>query len=342
MPNHMIDVSVIIPIYNTEKYLRRCVDSVINQQEVTIEIILVDDGSNDMSPIICDDYEEKYPFITTLHIPNSGPATAKNEGIKIAKGNYIALTDSDDKMEPSMLYKMVSAGYKYNADIICCNYKQIDEQGRMSYQYYTNKLYVLNHEEGFIHFFSKDKIYSQCWTKIYKRQTLKENYIMNDPGLRTDEDFIFNIRAFIYAKTTVIVDEALYEYTYREDSLAHAYFKENISQYIDNRIQRVQVTLEAVKNETESIKEWSIVHIIMYHNELLGKVALFPDYYPDKRINKVFHFIKQNKNVLKKHYNLCGFSKIGMLLIIFLPSSLYMRYRNTKVKWQYYKNQKWF
>lgn len=326
-----MDVSVIIPVYNTEKYLQRCVDSVIEQQKVTVEIILVDDGSNDTSPIICDDYAQKYPFITALHIQNSGPATAKNEGLRIAKGNYIALTDSDDKMEPLMLQKMVSAGYEHDADIICCNYKQIDEYGKVSYLHYTNKEYVLNHEEGLIHFFSKDKIYSQCWTKIYKRQTLIENHIMNDPGLRTDEDFIFNIRAFTHATTTVIVDEPLYEYTYRKNSLAHAYFKNNISQYIDNRIKRVNITQEAVKKETKAIQEWSTVHIIMYYNELLGKVALFPRYYSDIRINEIFHFIKKNKTLLKKHYILCGFSKIGMLLILYLPSCIYMRYRKLKV-----------
>lgn len=327
-----MDVSVIIPVYNTEKYLKRCVDSVLEQKKVTKEIILVDDGSNDASPKICDDYAKKYPFIMALHIQNSGPATAKNEGIKIAKGNYIALTDSDDKMEPLMLYKMVSAGYEHNADIICCNYKQIDKYGHVSHLYSTNKSYVLNHEEGLVHFFSKNKIYSQCWTKIYKRQTLIDHYIENDPGLRTDEDFIFNIRAFIHANTTVIVDEPLYEYTYREDSLAHAYYKKDISQYIDNRIQRVQVTQDAVKKETELIKEWSIVHIIMYYNELLGKVALFPEFYSDKRISEVFHFIKENKSVFKKHYKLCGFSKTGLLLILYLPRYLYMRYRKTKAK----------
>ena len=326
----MIDVSVIIPVYNTEKYLQRCVDSVIGQQKVTVEIILVDDGSNDASPIICDDYAEKYSFITALHIQNSGPATAKNEGLMIAKGNYIALTDSDDKMEPLMLQKMVRAGYEHDADIICCNYKQIDEYGKVSYLHYTNKEYVLNHEEGLIHFFSKDKIYSQCWTKIYKRKLLVDHHIENDPGLRTDEDFIFNIRAFTQAKTTVIVDEPLYEYTYRDSSLAHAYFKKNISQYIENRIKRVNITKEAVRTETDVVKEWSTVHIIMYYNELLGKVALFPRYYSDKRIKDIFHFIKKNKNLLMKHYILCGFSKTGMQLISFLPSCLYMRYRKIK------------
>lgn len=325
-----MDVSVIIPVYNTERYLSTCIDSVLQQEHVSVEIILVDDGSTDSSANICDTYAQKHKNIKVLHIQNSGPATAKNNGLKLAQGNYIALTDSDDKMEPMMLQKMVNAGYNHNADIVCCNYKQIDEQGVVSHLNSTNQLYVLNHEEGLIHFFSKDKIYSQCWTKLYKRQMLRDYNIENDPGLRTDEDFIFNIRAFIQAKTTVIVDEPLYEYTHRSSSLAHAYYKKNISQYIDNRIQRVQVTQDAVKNETEFVKEWSTVHIIMYYNELLGKVALFPDLHSDKRIINILSFIRRHKTILNQYYQLCGFSKIGKFLITYLPNFLYMKYRQSK------------
>lgn len=325
-----MDVSVIIPVYNSESYLSACVDSVLEQEHVSLEIILVDDGSTDSSPSICDNYAQGHDNIKAIHIKNSGPATAKNEGLRHAQGNYIALTDSDDKMEPLMLHKMVTAGYKHHADIICCNYKQIDENGHISHLNSTNEQFVLNHEEGLIHFFSKDKIYSQCWTKLYKRQMLVDHHIMNDPGLRTDEDFIFNIRAFINAQTTVIIDEPLYEYTHRENSLAHAYFKKNISQYIDNRIKRVHVTQEAVKDESNVVKEWSIVHIIMYYNELLGKVVLFPEYYSDKRIIGILSFIKRKKRILNKHYQLCGFSKLGKLLILYLPPFLYMRYRRLK------------
>lgn len=325
-----MDVSVIIPVYNTEKYLQDCINSVLAQTGVSLEIILVNDGSTDSSPCICDKYAKRHDNIRAIHIKNSGPATAKNEGLKLAHGNYIALTDSDDKMEPMMLCKMVNAGYKHNADIVCCNYKQIDEQGVVSHLNSTNRLYVLNHEEGLIHFFSKDKIYSQCWTKLYKRQMLRDYNIENDPGLRTDEDFIFNIRAFVKAQTTVIVDEPLYEYTYRENSLARDYFKKNINKYIDNRIQRVKVTQDAVKNESDSIKYWSLVHIIMYYNELLGKVALFPQYYADKRIKKILSEIRKNKKILKNHYIHCGFSNLGRILISYLPSYIYMRYRKTK------------
>lgn len=326
-----MDVSVIIPVYNTEKYLRTCIDSVLRQEQVSLEIILVDDGSTDSSASICNAYAQDYPNIKATHIQNSGPATAKNEGLKLAQGNYIALTDSDDKMEPLMLHKMVSAGYEHHADIICCNYKQIDENGNISHLNSTYKQYVLNHEEGLVHFFSKDKIYSQCWTKLYKRQMLIDYHIENDPGLRTDEDFIFNIRAFVKAQTTVIIDEPLYVYTHRQNSLAHAYYKKSISQYIDNRIKRVHITQEAVKNETTIVKEWSTIHIIMYYNELLGKVALFPKYYTDKRILEILKFIRQNKYILSQHYNFCGFSNVGRLLLLCLPTKLYMRYRNTKV-----------
>ena len=134
-----MDVSVIIPVYNTEQYLANCVDSILQQDNVSLEIILVDDGSTDSSPSICDKYAEEYDNITAIHIQNSGPATAKNEGLKLAQGNYIALTDSDDKMEPQMLNKMVNAGYTNNADIVCCNYKQIDEQGKTSHLNSTNQ-----------------------------------------------------------------------------------------------------------------------------------------------------------------------------------------------------------
>lgn len=325
-----MDVSVIIPVYNTEKYLAACIDSVLQQAYVSLEIILVDDGSTDSSSSICNAYAQDYPNIKAIHIQNSGPATAKNEGLKLAQGNYIALTDSDDKMEPLMLHKMVTAGYEHHADIICCNYKQIDENENISHLNSTYKQYVLDHEEGLVHFFSKDKIYSQCWTKLYKRQMLIDYHIENDSGLRTDEDFIFNIRAFVKAQTTVIIDEPLYVYTHRQNSLAHAYYKKSISQYIDNRMKRVQVNQEAVKDESDAVKKWSTVHIIMYYNELLGKVALFPEYYSDNRITQIIKFIKKNKRILNQHYRLCGFSIYGKFLISYLPSCLYMRYRKTK------------
>lgn len=328
-----MDVSVIIPVYNTEKYLAACVDSILNQINVSLEIILVDDGSSDSSGQICDDYAKKYINIQTIHIKNSGQAVAKNEGLKYAQGNYIALTDSDDKMTPFMLNKMVKSGYEHNADIVCCNYKQIDEHGNISNLDCTNKTYILNHEEALIRFYSRNLIYSQCWTKLYKHQMLTEHHIENEP-IRYDEDIIFNIRAFKAANKTVIIDENLYDYTYRENSVAHGYwnFKKNINQYIDDRIKRVHITQEAVKEESNIVQKWSLVHIIIYYNELLGRVALYPEYHSDNRIKEILQFIRKNKVILNKYYSICGFSKIGKSLITSLPYIIYMKYRKAKSK----------
>ena len=326
-----MDVSVIIPVYNSEKYLSACIDSVLHQEKVSLEIILVDDGSIDSSASICDDYARKYENIRAIHIKNSGQAVAKNEGLKYAQGNYIALTDSDDKMTPQMLHTMVTAGYKYDADIVCCNYKQIDEKGVVSHLNCTGKTYILNHEEALIRFYSRDLIYSQCWTKLYKHQMLTEHHIENEP-IRYDEDIIFNIRAFKVAQKTIIIDEPLYEYTYRENSVAHGYwnFKKNINQYIDDRIKRVHITQEAVKEESNIVQKWSIVHIIIYYNELIGRVALYPEYHSDKRIKGILQFIRKNKDILYQYYSLCGFSKLGKALLYYLPSNLYMKYRKAK------------
>lgn len=326
-----MDISVIIPVYNTEKYLPSCIDSILAQTNVSFEIILVDDGSTDMSSSICDTYASKHNNIIVYHINNSGPATARNKGFNVAQGEYVTFTDSDDKMEPHMLYKMITAGKEHHADIICCNYKEIDENGSITPRDYSNQTYILNHEDALIHFYSKDKIFSQCWTKLFKRQLLVDHHIENDPTLRFDEDIIYNIRAFRYAQTTVIIDEPLYEYTLRGNSLAHGeYYLKHTDQYIDDSLKRVLITQESVVGESNIVKEWSNVHILLYHNQLIGRVAALPEFHSDKRIKGILKYMRQNRRTLKKYYKCCGLSSMGMLLISYLPSKLYLMYRKSK------------
>jgi len=324
----MADVSVIIPVFNTDEYLSPCIDSVLTQEGVTVEILLVDDGSTDNSGRICDDYARAYSNISVFHIANSGQSVAKNLGLRHAHGTYVTFTDSDDRMTPQMLRKMVSAAERHKADIVCCGYQQVDRQGNISHLESTNRVYVLDHEEALVSLYSRDKIYSQCWTKLYRRKMLADFHVENEP-VRYDEDLIFNIRAFKVARTTVVVDLPLYIYTYREDSVAHGHWRleKNIDRYINDRICRIEITREAVSDESATVKEWSMVHIIMYYNELLGRVAPFKKYHSDKRIAAVIRFIKKNRAVLNRHYGKCGFSKTGKLLIVCLPGWLYMKYR---------------
>ena len=325
-----MDISVIIPIYNVEKYLRKCLESVLRQKEISMEIILVDDGSTDTSGNICDEYVANYSNIKCIHIKNSGPSTAKNVGYEVATGNYIAFIDSDDEIKPEMFSTMLQSGYKHNADIVCCNYIQVDEEGNISHTDYTNQEYVLTRDEALKAILIKDKIYSQCWTKIYKRETMNLHNVRNTDGLKTEEDFIYNIQAFACSKTVCIVDKPLYIYTHRSKSLSKDYYRDHISQYIDNRILRLELVDNIIQEKFPHLQEYSTYHCIFYYNELIGRVCLFPNIYHDQRVHKVISYIKNHHDVLMAYHQELGFSKSGVWLIMHLHSVLYLHYRHRK------------
>ena len=322
-----MDISVILPIYNVEQYLKRCVDSILRQQDVTLEVILVDDGSTDSSGKLCDNYAASHDEVKCIHISNSGPATAKNVGYDLARGRYVAFIDSDDEIKPSMFSEMLKSGYEHNADIVCCNYIQVNEDGSYEHTEHTGQEYVLTQDEAIKAILLKDKIYSQCWTKIYKRQTMDAHHVRNTEGLKTDEDFIYNIQAFACSRTVCIVDKPLYIYSHRVKSLSKDYYRGHISQYIDNRILRLELLENIISEQFPHLKEYSTYHCIFYYNELLGRVSLFPSIYHDKRVQKVIHYIRSHSRTLFKHHRRLGFSTFGAIMILYAPYVLYLYYR---------------
>lgn len=326
-----MDISIVIPVYNTDTYLRKCVDSIINQKDISKEIILVDDGSTDSSGKICEEYASKYPYIHTLHIENSGPATAKNVGLKLAKGEYVSFTDSDDELEPTMFYEMVNAGRKYDSEIVCCNFKEADANGDISHTNCSGKIYVFDKLEALRHILSKDLIYTGSVTKIFRRELLTQNNIVHNDGLKTDEDFIMNIKAFAKCNHCTVVDKCFYKINYRDNSLSHSYFKENIDNYINNRFVRSQIIEQTVNEECPELIDWAYLQNIMYFNELLGRISVYPSLFNDKRTKKVVVYIRKHWNILQKFHSKCGFSKLGCYLIKYLPIYLYMYYRGAKL-----------
>lgn len=324
-------LSVIIPVYNTEKYLDKCILSVINQDFKDYELILIDDGSKDNSSIICNNYVSQYPFIRYIHIQNSGPATAKNVGYLQAKGKYISFIDSDDEIMPNMYSLMIDSAERNQADIVCCSYIQIDEKGNISHNEHTYKEYVLNQETAIKHLLNKDKIYSQCWTKIYKKEILDINNIQYVNGLKTEEDFIYNLHVFLNSKTITIVDYPLYIYTHRESSLSRDYFKSNLIQFHKNMILRLDQTDLEIKRNFPKLTEICSAHCIQYYNLLIGRASMF-DYELSKPYFLHAHqYIRNNYKVLIKYHNRCGFSFLGVVLFFILSPKQYHKYRNCKI-----------
>lgn len=127
-------VSIIIPVYNVEKYLNKCIDSVLNQTYKDLEVILVDDGSTDSSPEICDDYGQKDSRVKVIHKENGGQGEARNFGLDIAKGEYVLFVDSDDYIAKNTVELTLQRAEKYNADMVIFDYVMVDERGNIIYR----------------------------------------------------------------------------------------------------------------------------------------------------------------------------------------------------------------
>ena len=214
-------ISVIIPVYKVEKYLKRCIDSVINQTYKNLEIILVDDGSPDNCPKICDDYSKKDKRIKVIHKKNGGLSDARNKGIEKANGDYISFIDSDDYVELNyidFLYKILKEN---NADI---------SMGKQ-YVRYPNKIlntgsnnnYVLNSHDALEKMLYGEDFDVSAWAKLYKKELFKG---IRYPKGRLFEDSATTYKLIDKAKTIVLKSIPIYNYIIRDDSITNETFNE--------------------------------------------------------------------------------------------------------------------
>ncbi len=225
-------VSVIVLVYNTERYLKRCVDSIVNQTYKNLEIILLDDGSTDGSPDICDDYKKKDERIVVIHQKNAGLPEARNVGLNLARGEFVAFVDCDDLIRDIYIEKLVKAALKYRASIVqgrayaFKNYHKIKSE--LMYNSFTNKIFVLSGKE-MCHKLLYDKNandYDCAHSKLYRREVFQG--LRFPKGRLMGEDTAMAYLLFWNAETVVVIDEALYLYqSKRKDSITHAYKPQN-------------------------------------------------------------------------------------------------------------------
>ena len=208
-------ISIIVPVYNVEQYVKCCVESIIQQTYKNLEIILVNDGSTDNSGYICDDLAKNDNRLRVIHQENKGLSAARNSGVSIAKGKYIGFVDSDDYINVRMYEKLYVAIEKYNADIAYCNHMEVDhlksadiynKQNGNSYLYSQIEFQtkMLNHT-----------VHDFVWNRLYSREIIKDFL-----PVKICEDTCFTLQCAFDVKKIVYVDEVLYYYYKRPDSLA--------------------------------------------------------------------------------------------------------------------------
>ena len=209
-------ISVIVPIYNVEKYLARCVDSIVNQTYKNLEIILVDDGSPDRCPQMCDDYAEKDSRIKVVHKNNGGLSDARNAGMAVATGEYISFIDSDDYVSDDFFECLLNVMNKENSDIAECSVVKFYEDNR--FDEFSDDLSVKTYDtqDAMSALIAENPFHQHVWNKLYKTELVKD--IPYAVG-KLNEDEFWTYRVFGRANKVARLNKTMYYYFQRSSSI---------------------------------------------------------------------------------------------------------------------------
>ena len=212
-------VSVIIPAYNIEDYIGRCLDSIISQTYKNLEIIVVDDGSRDHTGEILDNYAKKDRRIKVIHKENGGVSSARNKVSEAAEGDYIGFIDGDDLIESEMYKTLVDLLEEENADIAHCGYQMVFPD-RVDYYHNTGKKKIQTTEEGLKDLLSGEMIEPGLVNKLYKKELIKNCRL--DETVKINEDLLMNYQLFKLSQKSVYYDITPYSYMIRSSSATGA------------------------------------------------------------------------------------------------------------------------
>ncbi len=267
-------ISVIIPIYKVEDYLRECVDSVLNQTYQNLEVILVDDGSPDRCGVICDEYAAKDTRITVIHKENGGLSDARNAGLDIAKGEYISFVDSDDFVHPQFIETLYTALTENNADVSFCDFLRFRDGEKIVINPTTDdkKTVVLSSEEMVNTLYNSDWVPKNIvvWNKLYKRTIFTS--LRFPKGLNHEDEYIF-LDVYTNIKKVVFVDSALLFYRTRDESImGNKYSDKNVESFkmiTKNRIQNSHFKNTLKEQTIHNYKTYLILAVL--HNSRIAK-----------------------------------------------------------------------
>ena len=210
-------VSIVIPVYNGEKYIEKCIDSLLIQSYDRIEIIIIDDGSVDNTELICAQYADKGK-IKFLKQKHSGPAQARNLGIANISGKYVAFIDADDYVDKEYISHLVGNLQERDADISSCGWMDVDEFGRIIWTCDQEEVKCYDLKNMII---PENKIPFTVWHMLYKVELLQEGKIKFDSDIYYQEDLLFNYRMLLAANKIVVSTNPLYKRIVNSDSLTN-------------------------------------------------------------------------------------------------------------------------
>ena len=293
------NLSIIVPIYNVEKQLDVCINSILNQTFSNFELILVDDGSPDNCGKICDEYKKKDNRITVIHKKNGGLSDARNAGLDIAKGKYIGFVDSDDIIHPRMYEILFQCINKSDSDIAQCKFKIHLDKYNQTFEEYDNKTAIID-------MIDNNKINVNSWNKLYKCELFET---LRFPKGKIHEDEFLTYKLLYNSKNIAYIDEELYYYYQNDNGIMSG---SNILKRLDR---------------IEALEERSKFFLENGDNDLYNKSnsALF------FALNKLYFIFKRNNQLKKDKENIEKLKRKIEKISMLLENNNYLSSTNSKI-----------
>lgn len=300
----MVHCSVIIPVYNAERYLRQCLDSIISQTFTDWEMILVNDGSRDESLSICQEYAQKDNRICVIAKPNGGPSSARNRGLEVANGEYVYFMDADDWIEDSFLERFLNRNDNNLYDIVFQGFVREFPDGRREESFAMDVDTSMMPKEEIICKLYKEHVYGWSCCKVFRKEIIDKYHLRFDETLRLWEDELFTSEFMHYAKTVKTIDTHLYHYICHAESIMQTNDKRYEKVFLSAKINEVLLPIanEELKDyiNTTYNKELKYSLLMALKNEIYyqcdgsTKDAMLDIYYsrckkyPELRKNNIF------------------------------------------------------
>lgn len=308
-------VSVVIPVFQTKKFLSKCINSVLNQTYKNMEIILINDGSTDGSKEICNEFSENYHNVKVIHQRNQGVSRARNIGLEHTTGDFIMFLDSDDYIHPTMVETMMSPMDEYNIDITFCNFtREFDSHLAEVKSNLREGCYTLEEFVGVFFELLSNDIINNIGTKIYRKKVLTKGKIKFRENYSIREDIMFCLEAIINSKKLYFLNNNFYIYTQlrANDSLMSSY-KDNFFEANEEFMVMLREFL-FLNNSSEKTKQDFYNY---YFNSLIG-ILINEATYHKERINDVLDKITKSNNFIesKKYISKSSFKKRILYILI--------------------------
>lgn len=295
-------ISIIIPVYNTEKYLHRAVESVLNQNFDDFEIVIINDGSIDSSGEIAENYSKEYKNITVIHKKNEGLGFARNTGLEYVNGEYILFLDSDDYIDKGTLEKVYNKAKNTNADITVFNMRKVREEDNSIIE---EKFLKLNDEVIDLKTIGINKYFERYFfpyvhgheacNKLYKNELLKRSEVLFDKNDDIcSEDLLFNLKLIPFIGTIASINESFYNYVQRENSLMNTPYRKDLNYRFTNLINIFYEHISQFKGinleKETSILSFNLLNAVFYNEskKFGNKISVYA---------KELKYIKENSKV---------------------------------------------